>query len=433
MCKDQHGCRFLQKKIEEGKTGHLNLIFNEIKESISELMVDPFANYLVQKLLDFANVDQRTALIYKAAPDMANIGLNQHGTRALQKMIDLVTTDQQIQHLTVALRGDVVRLIQDLNGNHVVQKCLNKLKPLEVQFIVDAVAESIMIVGRHRHGCCVIQRCIDHANTKQKNQLVSSITDESIPLVRDAYGNYVIQYVFDQADDAVNTSLARTFLGRIVTLSKEKFSSNVMEKAIRITNPQVKHEIVDEILQEPEFDKFVDHHFGNYVVQTALEYANVEDEQRLVDQIRPILHLLKNKPHGRRYASRISERDRRMNFPPSNGQMTPQSHGVSVQPMAHTSGAGFNMTGQSGPTSMYPNHSSVPQNGGLNVNSMGSPSFGHPQFAGTNQSPAHLQYRPNFQFPGMGPMGGQAMPPMNGMNGMNPQFWAQFYGGGRGY
>jgi len=38
MCKDQHGCRFLQKKLEEQNPRVVEIIFNEVYEHIVELM-----------------------------------------------------------------------------------------------------------------------------------------------------------------------------------------------------------------------------------------------------------------------------------------------------------------------------------------------------------------------------------------------------------
>jgi len=83
---------------------------------------------------------------------MVKIALNQHGTRALQKMIEFVSTPEQvwsplvrpsrklrqltfvqIQTIIRALKDQVVQLIQDLNGNHVIQKCLNRLSPEDAQ------------------------------------------------------------------------------------------------------------------------------------------------------------------------------------------------------------------------------------------------------------------------------------------------------------
>jgi Pumilio-family RNA binding repeat len=82
-----------------------------------------------------------------------------HGTRAVQKMIDFLSTrrqvclvslasllshlrgatqadvryNAQIHSIIVALSLHVVVLIKDLNGNHVIQKCLNKLTPEDNQ------------------------------------------------------------------------------------------------------------------------------------------------------------------------------------------------------------------------------------------------------------------------------------------------------------
>jgi hypothetical protein len=195
VSKDQNGCRYLQKKIEEDKANNLPLIFSETKDHIVELMKDPFGNYLCQKLLENCNADQRTILINNAAPSMVDIAVNQHGTRALQKMIEHISNPEQVEVIVHALGQQVVTLIQDLNGNHVIQKCLNHLRPDNAQFIFDAVGSNAYLVGTHRHGCCVLQRCIDHATGPQQEKLISEITGNAYDLMQDAYGNYVIQYI----------------------------------------------------------------------------------------------------------------------------------------------------------------------------------------------------------------------------------------------
>lgn len=97
------------------------------------ILADPFGNYLCQKLLEFSNDEQRTVLVNNAAPEMVKIALNSHGTRALQKMIEFISTPEQIQTIIKALKHQVVELIQDLNGNHVIQKCLNRLDNTDAQ------------------------------------------------------------------------------------------------------------------------------------------------------------------------------------------------------------------------------------------------------------------------------------------------------------
>ncbi len=38
LCKDQHGCRFLQKKLEDRNPEHVQLIFEKVNEYVVELM-----------------------------------------------------------------------------------------------------------------------------------------------------------------------------------------------------------------------------------------------------------------------------------------------------------------------------------------------------------------------------------------------------------
>jgi hypothetical protein len=81
VAKDQHGCRFLQKKFDEGGPEDVGKIFNEIIGHITELMKDPFGNYLVQKLLEVCDESQRIQILQVVTMDgeLVKISLNMHG------------------------------------------------------------------------------------------------------------------------------------------------------------------------------------------------------------------------------------------------------------------------------------------------------------------------------------------------------------------
>ncbi|PYH99964.1 hypothetical protein BO71DRAFT_312972 [Aspergillus ellipticus CBS 707.79] len=305
LCKDQHGCRYLQRKLEERNPEHVQMIFDETHLHVVELMTDPFGNYLCQKLLEYSNDDQRTALINNAAHQLVKIALNQHGTRALQKMIEFISTSEQTQTVIHALEDHVVELVQDLNGNHVIQKCLNRLSAEDAQFIYDAVGANCVVVGTHRHGCCVLQRCIDHASGEQRARLIAQITSNAFALVQDPFGNYVVQYILDLAEPHFTEPLCHTFRGNIPALSKQKFSSNVIEKCLRTADFQVRRQMIDEMLAGAELEKMLRDSFANYVVQTAMDFADAETRARIVDSIRPILPSIRQTPHGRRIAGKM--------------------------------------------------------------------------------------------------------------------------------
>ncbi|KAJ5541650.1 Armadillo-like helical [Penicillium frequentans] len=305
LCKDQHGCRYLQRKLDDDNPDNVQLIFSETYMHVTDLMMDPFGNYLVQKLLDLANDEQRTVLIDNAAPQLVTIAFNQHGTRALQKMIETISTHEQTQTVIDALADHVVDLVKDLNGNHVIQKCLNRLRSEDADFIYEAVGGACIVVGTHRHGCCVLQRCIDHASGAQKAHLVSQITDHSYKLVQDPFGNYVVQYILDLNEPSFTTPICQGFLGNVIKLAMHKFSSNVVEKCLRTCSKPVRREMIDEMINSDMFADCLRHQYGNYVIQTALDNADPQTCNRIIEAIRPVLPTIRQTPHGRRIASKI--------------------------------------------------------------------------------------------------------------------------------
>ncbi|CAM1504145.1 Fc.00g017360.m01.CDS01 [Cosmosporella sp. VM-42] len=344
LCKDQHGCRYLQKKLEERIPEQVHTIWEETNEHVIELMTDPFGNYLCQKLLEYCNDDERTILIQNASQDMVRIALNQHGTRALQKMIEYVSLPQQILLIIEALRFRVVELIQDLNGNHVIQKCLNKLESKDAQFIFDAVGNNCVEVGTHRHGCCVLQRCIDHASGEQKLWLIQRITEHARILVQDPFGNYVVQYIIDLNEPTFTEPVVSMFQGCISQLSRHKFSSNVIEKCLRCSQAPSKDMIVEEMLAPQEIERLLRDSFANYVIQTALEFATPHQKHRLVEAIRPILPSIRTTPYGRRIQAKVAAYDSRGSAT-SSGQVTPADNTQGQIPLRSSHSRGLSGQG----------------------------------------------------------------------------------------
>ena len=155
----------------------------------------------------------------------------------------------------------------------------------------------------------MLQRCIDHATGHQKAKLISQITHSAFHLVQDPFGNYVLQYIVDLQESCFTDPLCYTFQGQIPQLSKQKFSSNVIEKCLRGAQSTVTHMMIEEMLNANELEKMLRDSYANYVVQTALDFADPETKGRLVEAIRPILPAVRQTPHGRRIQSKIMAQD----------------------------------------------------------------------------------------------------------------------------
>ena len=309
--RDQNVCRFLQKKFDEGGHEVIKLVFPEVLEHSASLMMDPFGNYLIQKLLDRCSEEQRLDLVKAVAlkSDLVAIALNTHGTRAVQKLVETLSTQEQSSLVIDALKPGIVLLIKDLNGNHVVQRCLQRLGASECQFIYDAAGSHCVEIATHRHGCCVLQRCIDHATPEQRTNLVKEIAQHAYFLSQDPFGNYVVQYVLDIKLTEASEEVMKRLAGHYAELSAQKFSSNVVEKCLKMRDEDLKpcqDQIVQELADYPHILRLLQDPYANYVVQSALSVSSGALYENLVEQIKPYLTSLRGTPHGKRIMAKIN-------------------------------------------------------------------------------------------------------------------------------
>ncbi|KAI8003540.1 hypothetical protein LOK49_LG08G01080 [Camellia lanceoleosa] len=304
MAKDQRGCRFLQRMFDEGTCQDVQIIFNEIIDHVVELMMNPFGNYLMQKLLEVCSEEQRLQIVLMVTEepgDLVRISLNTHGTRVVQKLIETLKTRQQISLVVLALQPGFLNLIKDLNGNHVIQRCLECLSKEDNKFIFDAAAKFCVDIATHQHGCCVLNRCIDKSVGKYQEKLVAEIAANGLLLAQDAFGNYVVQYVIQEIPLAA-AGLISQFEGHYVHLSMQKFSSHVVEKCLKYFE-ESRPRIIHELLSVPHFEQLLQDPFANYVIQSALEVSKGTLHASLVHAVRPHT-ILRTSPYCKKIFSR---------------------------------------------------------------------------------------------------------------------------------
>jgi len=333
LSRDQVGCRLLQQSLDEEEGPKAaTLILNEGLAFWGEAMVDPFGNYLFQKILEKITVEERIVLVKSVSARLVNASLNLHGTRSVQKVVELCAIDEIIigktvnkvkthvfesaaQILSRALSPAAARLCIDSHGNHVIQRILLKLPYKYSHFVFDAVATSVGDVARHRHGCCVIQRCLDSSPSAARTNLVHRIVEKSLELMQDAYGNYVVQYVLDVCSDEDVHLVCESVIGKVNLLAIQKFSSNVMEKCLDRCVDRVREVYLTELSDQEKIKELMLDPFGNYVIQRALVVATHTQAVKLVDAMRPHLSSfdgncggISNTAGGRRIITKICRR-----------------------------------------------------------------------------------------------------------------------------
>ena len=276
-------------------------MISEIKYQILSTAKDVSGNYSIQKLI---NNNSHNSAIFNFIIDsikskIFELTLHLYGCRVIQEIIS-VLEEKDLCIITSELKAYYNRCIEDKNGNHVVQRLIEKLSPENNNDIFLVAIKNIISLSKHQYGCRVIQRLFHYCNNEQINKMLKEIFLYINELILDQYGNYVIQYILENNKNNNNLNeIYQSLKNHIYEYSFHKYASNVIEKALTYGNQRQKNEIINEIIlldeiQENTIISLVQNKFGNYVIQKIIEYSDFLTQKKIVQKILKNENLIKN-------------------------------------------------------------------------------------------------------------------------------------------
>lgn len=128
--------------------------------------------------------------------------------------------DQRID-LVKELDGNVLKCIKNQNGNHVIQKIIEKVPIEHIQFLIDTFQGKIYVLATHPYGCRVVQRMLEYCS-QACDLLLNELHLYSQNLIQDQYGNYCIQHIIEKGEPEDRSKIISVVKGNIFQFSKHK-------------------------------------------------------------------------------------------------------------------------------------------------------------------------------------------------------------------
>ena len=306
IAKDQGGSRYLQNIINNYSSKEINSFFEPLFRNILNLINDPFANYLIQKLMPHFSQEQLMQILQVISPEFYEISCNGHGTRVLQQLIELIQIKELKALFYKLIKPIVCELLKDLNGTYIVQKFVNlNLKDYGIHINSIIIDNSVELCS-NKHGCCVIQKYLETRDPNMIPKLIYKLLDGFSNLITDQFGNYVLKTILTINNPEYSNKIGEYISTNIIYYSKHKYSSNIVEKCFDSCTGNVLSKLISFVQEEQNFRELIIDEHGNYVVQKVISISNLKKRKEMLSIIKGLFPILKQTHFGEKIIHRIS-------------------------------------------------------------------------------------------------------------------------------
>lgn len=192
---DRRGSKFVQQKLRDAPENRREMVYKEMKPKLMALMMNKFANFVVQKLYEIATKKQREEIFEIIIKNFQSLCSDIYGCRVVQFVMESSTPSDQ-NRILFELQNKVITFARDQFAHHILIKCFvsHIYSPKDdLNFIVFEFADVIASECRHQYSCRVFQEILEYGTNLQKRLILDGILPAITFIASDRYGNYVIQ------------------------------------------------------------------------------------------------------------------------------------------------------------------------------------------------------------------------------------------------
>jgi len=289
------GSRIFQHYLKNTHTDILHQIFLEIKQNLTELLKDNYANYFCKKFFDCLNQKDRIEYLSIIQNDLKNLAIDITATYPIQGIIEQLGSKAEKKIIYLGIKDSIMTFCYNVYGTHVLEKILSYFEDEFTKEIIDYIYYNFIDLAYNMNGICVVKKLLLMTHKKDLHQKLKKIViNNALNLIVHQYGNYVIQVIFENWDDNELEDILSQYKNKFISLSKLKYSSNAIERIIEKNQNNLEF-YINEICKENNLCELMLNNYGNYVIQKSIKLSSGKSRERLIENILKNLYIIEDK------------------------------------------------------------------------------------------------------------------------------------------
>ena len=279
------GSRLFQNYLKNTKIDILHQIFLEIKNKLSDLLKDNYANYFCKKLFDCLNQKDRIEYLSLIQKDLGILAIDVTATYPIQGIIEQLGSIAEKNIIYLGIKDYIKIICYNTYGAYVIEKILSNFEDRFIQEIIDFACNNFLDLAYHVNGVCVVKKIILMTHKKELHKKIKKkIYDNTLKLIVHQYGNYVMQVIIENWEDNEIKEIIGLCKDKYVSLSNQKYSSNAVERIIEKNKENLEY-YIEQICCENNLIEVIRNNFGNYVIQKAVKLSSGKMRKKLISKI----------------------------------------------------------------------------------------------------------------------------------------------------
>ena len=283
----QKGSREVQTVLKKAKENEVDLLIDKLKKYISDITIDKYGNYFSQKLIQICVPSQRIKILENINNRFVEIANNSYGTHPLQTLMEIINMPEEKKIVLSYILGNESALSLDSKGTHVLQKYISNSVDAEREQLNKNIINLIDKLIVDQFGVCVLIKLVKHTKDKIITKTIANYITENDPLsfIQHPYANYAVQILINSTDLSYCENIIDTIVNNYLSLSMQKFSSNVVENCIKYGDENCVKKIYKAIIEQEKLESLLNNNYGNFVLEKLIARLNKDEKMKIIKKI----------------------------------------------------------------------------------------------------------------------------------------------------
>ena len=125
------------------------------------------------------------------------------------------------------------------------------------------------------------------SNDKSISQKIANYITKGGPLsfIQHPYANYAVQILINSTDLSYCDAIIDTIVLNYLSLSMQKYSSNVVENCIKFGKEATVKKIYKSIIDQEKLESLLNNNYGNFVLEKLIARLNKEEKMVFIKKI----------------------------------------------------------------------------------------------------------------------------------------------------